>query len=111
VDKNGTLNVYWAQNAGNWEGPVLIGPANHALKFAPLAASQQFGAPDQTDVFVVDNTGALTVFWTQGTGPWSAPVSISAAGVFPGNAHIAVSRQFGAPEDQGKCDVKKTFPH
>jgi hypothetical protein len=107
VDNNGTLNVYWAQGSGQWHGPVLVGPANHAPKHAPLAVSQQFGAPDQTDVFVVDNTGALTVFWVQGSDQWSAPVSISASGVFPGNAHIAVSQQFGAPEQTDVFAIDK----
>jgi hypothetical protein len=97
VDGNGTLNVFWVQSAGSWNGPVLVGPANHAPKHAPLAVSQQFGSSEQTDVFVVDNTGALTVFWIKATGPWSAPVSISKPGVFPAGAHIAVSEQFGAP--------------
>jgi hypothetical protein len=107
VDKNGTLNVYWVQSAGQWQGPVLVGPASHAPKHAPLAVSQQFGAPDQTDVFVVDNTGALTVFWIQATNPWSAPVAISKSGVFPAKAHIAVSRQFGAPDQTDVFAIDK----
>ena len=98
VDKNGTLNVFWVQAAGAWNGPVLIGPAGHALKHAPLAVSQQFGARDQTDVFVVDSTGALSVFWVEASGPWSKAVTISKSGLFPTNAHIAASQQFGLPD-------------
>jgi hypothetical protein len=39
-----------------------------------VAASRQFGSADQTDVFVVDNTYGLNVFWVDSAGKWKGPV-------------------------------------
>lgn len=96
VNTNGQLTVNWVVNAGPWTGPGGIGPANFAPAGCPLAACQQFGANNQTDVFVVGNNGQLSVFWVDNAGAWGGPVGIGAAGNAPAGAHIAVSRQFGA---------------
>jgi hypothetical protein len=55
VNKNGSLNVFWVVDAGDWFH-VPLGPAGVFPPGAPLAASQQFGL-GQTDVFVVDKNG------------------------------------------------------
>jgi hypothetical protein len=39
-----------------------------------LAATNQVGIPNQTDVFFVDNTGATQVMWVQGAGTWFGPL-------------------------------------
>ena len=41
-----------------------------------LAASNQFGLPNQTDVFVVALDGATKVSWAVGGGAWGGPLSI-----------------------------------
>jgi hypothetical protein len=95
VDNDGRLNVFWVEGAGAWNGPVPIGPAGFAPLGASLAVSQQFGCNNQTDVFVIDNAGALNVFWVQGAGAWNGPVQISAAGLgWPGGA-VAAMEQLG----------------
>jgi hypothetical protein len=96
VDKNGTLNVLWVVEAGAWSGPGAIGPAGIFSPGAPVAASQQFGAANQTDVFVVDKAGQLNVFWVNNAGAWSGPLGIGPAGIFPPGAPVAASQQFGA---------------
>jgi hypothetical protein len=69
---------------------------------APLAASQQFGAKDQTDVFLVDKNGQLNLFWAEGTGDWNGPKPIGPAGIVPSaktsskGAYVGTSQQFGA---------------
>jgi hypothetical protein len=99
VNKRGQLNVFWVQGVGNWsKEPALISPKDFAPAGAPLAASQRFGVPNQTDVFLVDKNGQLNVFSVSGTGSWSEPVKIGAKGIFPKGAHIAVSPQFGADQ-------------
>jgi hypothetical protein len=98
IDKNDQLNVFWVQGAGVWNGPVLVGPAGLAKSGAAIAASQQFGAPNQTDVFVVDKNGQLNVFWVQGAGAWSNPVKIGPTGNAPSGAALAVSQQFGTTD-------------
>jgi len=108
VDNNGELNVFSVVGAGNWSQGVKIGPANFAIPGAPVAASQQFGANNQTDVFLVDKTGTLYLFWIDDAGLWNGPKQIGPAGVAPSTsapsvssfstgAFIAVSAQFGAP--------------
>jgi hypothetical protein len=72
VDKNGTLNVAWVVEAGNWNGPAPIGPAGMMLPGATPSTCQQAGLT-QTDVFVVDKNGDVNVFWVVGGGNWNGP--------------------------------------
>jgi hypothetical protein len=79
VDNKGQLNVFWVNNAGAWGGPQGIGPTGFAPEGAAVAASQQFGAVNQTDVFVVDQAGQLNVFWVNNAGAWGGPQAIGPA--------------------------------
>jgi hypothetical protein len=97
VDRDGALNVMWVVEAGEWNGPVRISRPGLFPPGAPVAASNQFGIPDQTDVFAIDCQGALNVAWVNGAGDWNGPVRISAPHVFPPGANLAVSNQFGIP--------------
>ena len=94
VDKNGTLNVFWVDGGGAWNGPGHIGPAGAFPPGAPLAASQQLGLT-QTDVFIVDKSGTLNVFWVDGGGAWQGPGRLGSAGIYAPGAIIAASQQFG----------------
>ena len=97
VDKHGTLNMLSVLGAGSSSAPPkLIGPAKSFPVGAPLAASPRFGAPNQTDVFVVDNQGALNLFSDQGKGSWSAQPA--PAGTFPKRAYVAASQRFGVSD-------------
>jgi len=95
IDKNGQLNVFWANGNGAWQGPQKIGPSQILPAGGCLAASPQFGSPNQTDVFVVDNAGQLNVFSVVGEGQWQGPLKIGTTAEFPGGSPIAVSQQFG----------------
>lgn len=103
VDNDGQLIMFWVQGAGNWNGPVKIGPKNFAVPGAPVAASQQFGANQRTDVFLVDKNGTLHLFWTDGAGLWNGPKQLGPAGAAPSasvssaGAFVVASEQFGAP--------------
>jgi hypothetical protein len=94
VDNNGALNVAWVVEGGNWQGPVGISPGGVAPPGASVAASAQFGLT-QTDVFFIDNGGALNVSWAVEGGNWQGPVGISPGGVAPPGAPVAASAQFG----------------
>jgi hypothetical protein len=96
VDENEQLNVFWVEGAGAWSNPVKIGPTGNAPSGAALAVSQQFGATNQTDVFLVDKNGQLNVFWVQGTGAWNGPQKIGPAGIAASGAFVGATRQFGA---------------
>jgi len=108
VDKAGQLNVFWVNNAGAWGGPLGIGPAGFAPAGASVAASQQFGAVDQTDVFVVDKSGQLNVFWVNDAGAWGGPLGIGPAGFAPSGASVAASQQFGAVDQTDVFVVDKS---
>ncbi|MBG1252128.1 hypothetical protein [Burkholderia pseudomallei] len=97
VSDSGALNVAWVVSAERWNGPIPISAAGHFPASAPLATSNQFGIPNQTDVFVVDNKGALNVAWVVGAGSWNGPIPISPPGLFPPGAAVAASNQFGIP--------------
>jgi len=105
VNKNGELTVRWATGKNPWQGPASIG-ANLFPPSAPLAASIQFGAPQQTDVFGVTKNGKLAVAWVTGTNPWSGPAEIFDGGYEPG-APVAASRQFGIDNQTDLFAVNK----
>ena len=95
VDDNGALTVAWVVGSGRWADPVEISPPNMFPAGAAVAASNQFGIGNQTDVFAVNNNGALTVSWVVGGGHWAGPVEISPHNMFPAGAAVAASNQFG----------------
>jgi hypothetical protein len=103
VDKKGQLNVFSVQGAGSWsQQPVVVGPKDFAVSGAPLAASQQFGVKNQTDIFLVDKNGALNLFWAEGAGAWNGPKQIGPTGIAPAEkisskgTYIAASPLAGA---------------
>jgi len=91
-----------------------IGPARYpdesgapfAPNGAPIAVSPQFGVTNQTDVFIVDVTGALNVFWVEADGPWNGPLALSnpseAKLVTGPGSFMAATAQFGVA---GQTDV------
>ena len=80
VDEAGQLNVFWVDGAGAWQGPEKIGLTGFANPGSSVTASQQFGINNQTDVFLVDKTGQLNVFWVDSAGVWQGPEKIGPAG-------------------------------
>ncbi len=76
IDKNGLLNVCWVNGAGQWQGPesIRLRPPIAGVSGGFLAASQQFGAIQQTDVFLVDRQGQLNIFSVNAAQPWQGPL-------------------------------------
>jgi hypothetical protein len=103
VDNDGQLNLFWVQGAANWSEAVTIGAKDFAVPGAPIAVSQQFGAHSQTDVFVVDKSGTLNLFWIGVEGLWLGAKQIGQVGIAPSatdsskGAFVVASEQFGAP--------------
>jgi hypothetical protein len=65
------VETYWS----NLDSRCVIGPLDVIL--AKVAASQQFGLSNQTDVFVVDKNGQLNVCWVDSAQAWQGPVQIA----------------------------------
>jgi hypothetical protein len=99
VGNNGQLSVFWVENNGDWNGPVPISAANFASDGAPISVSQQFGAENQTNVALADNTGRLNIFFVENANPWAGPVQISPAVFAPPGAATALEQrcQYGSP--------------
>jgi hypothetical protein len=76
VDNTGSTRVSWVQGGGAWKGPLAITPAGNAPKGARLVASNQFGIPSQTDVFLVNFIGFAQVLWVEGAGAWHGPTQL-----------------------------------
>jgi hypothetical protein len=110
VDKGGTVRVFWVAGFGGapWLGPLGIGPTGLAPAGAPLSASNQFGLPNQTDLFVVDKSGTRRVVWVQGGGVWQGPLSISPLGLDAPGAPLTSSNQFGVPNQTDVWAIDKT---
>jgi hypothetical protein len=98
VGTNGQLYVMWADGDDSWNNPYPIGAAGVFPPGAAVAASPQYGVPDQTDVFAVGNADQLTVTWVGKDGQWKGPATIGATGVFPPGAAVAASPQYGVPD-------------
>jgi hypothetical protein len=95
IGSNGQLYVKWVTGAGNWSGPVGLGPEGIFPPGAGVAASPQYGVDNQTDVFAVGNNGQLYVAWVTGAGNWSGPVGLGPEGILPPGAGVAASPQYG----------------
>ena len=96
VGKTTTLGGFLVQRIwSNRTGACVIGPSGLTVPGAGIAASRQFGLSNQTDVFVVDQWGQLTVHWIEASGGWQGPQLIGTAGSFPPGAPVAASRRFG----------------
>jgi hypothetical protein len=126
VAADNSLRVAWVAASGAWQGPSQIGTnqVGTPLSFtanAHIAASQQFGYvdqagnPDQTDVFIVDSSGNLTVTWVTGEATWQS-AEITSGGLFPPGAPVAASQQFGLNqtdvflvEKSGQLDVVYSY--
>ena len=52
----------------------------------------------QLDVFVVDNTGQIIVFWAYENFAWGGPTKIGPAGFAAPGAALSTSQQFGIPQ-------------
>ena len=97
IDRGGLLVVFYVSGSGHWKSTTGFGPEGFARRNAALAACQQFGAVNQTDIFVVAQNGQLNVFWIAGsTGVVSGPLAIGPTGLANSGAALAVSQQFGA---------------
>src|SRR5207302_4393398 len=97
VAGNGAAEVFWVDGSGTFHGPLAISAPGVAPPGAHLATSQQFGVPNQTDVFVVDNNGATQVLWVDGGGRWGGPLAISGSSLAPPGAALTASAQVGVP--------------
>jgi outer membrane protein assembly factor BamB len=95
VAADGSVQVVWVTGGGIWAGPLRISPPGTAPPGAPVAASNQFGLPNQTDVFTVGSDGGARVSWVVGGGNWGGPQRITPTGAFPAGAGVAASNQFG----------------
>jgi len=102
VGSTGQLGMVSVQGSGNWSshppvGPIGFPPNENA--FAPagacLAASQIFGSPTFTGVFLVDNTGAVNGFYydSSSSDGWLGPTPISEPGFAPPGAQLAVAQR------------------
>ncbi len=98
VDSNGQLNVFSANGAGKWTGPLLLGPKDFAPSGADLAVSQHFGVFEQTDVLLVDNHGQVNVFSITGTSQWTEPQPIGPKDLAKPGAALSVSQHFGVSD-------------
>jgi hypothetical protein len=99
VNVEGQIVCYSLVNNGPWSGAAAVSQASTgflAPQGAFLAVSQQFGANNQTDVFVVDSTGALNMFSINGAGTdWAGPNPITGSNFAPPGAFVVASPQYG----------------
>jgi hypothetical protein len=111
VDTKGALHVFSVLGSGTWTEATMAGtPTLDLHSGTPVAVSQRFGSPNETDVFVVDKTGQIWMFSSVSGGAWSSPSPIGPAGLAPvpglspggKGAFVLASQQYGVT---GQTDV------
>jgi hypothetical protein len=76
VGNAGQLTVTWVGKDGQRKGPATIGATGVFPPGAAVAASAQYGVPDTTDVFAVNNNSEPTVTWVGPDGHWKGPANL-----------------------------------
>jgi hypothetical protein len=108
VDVSGTLNVFFrSSTTSSWKAQTISEP-RFTAPGAMLATSPQVledaTGPTRTNVFLIDNTGALSVFFVDRGGGWlNAPISPPNVAL-PGGA-VAASPRFPASGDAQWVDA------
>ena len=109
VANDGTLYVIYQYGSDPAWASARVSDFGIAAPGTPVAASQQFiPNVNQTDVFLVDSSGALNVFYVVDAERWSKPQVIAPAGSLPPGAKLAASQQFGSG-DAGSGDQTDVF--
>jgi len=102
VGSTGQLGMFYVEGSGRWKMHSPVGPTGfppNENAFAPpgacLAVSQLFGQANFTEVFLVDNTGALSRFFCDNGSPdgWQGPTAISKPGFAPPGAQLAAAQR------------------
>jgi hypothetical protein len=95
VSIEGQLVVFSVKAAGRWTQSAGYGAVDMAVPNASIAASKRFGTDNQTDVFLIAQSGQLQVFLASTSGV-TGPTPIGAKGFAQKGAPLAVARQLGA---------------
>ena len=77
VGNAGQLTVSWVGQDRVWHGPATIGATGVFPPGAAVAASAQYGLPDTTDVFAVNNNSEPTVTWVGQDRVWQGPANLT----------------------------------
>ena len=96
ISNQGQLMVASVNGTGMWNWPTPISPTTMFQPGGGVAASNQFGNANQTDVFAISNQGQLMVAWINEIGAppyWVGPAGIGPLGIFPPGAAVAASEE------------------
>jgi hypothetical protein len=95
VSIEGQLVVFSVKAAGRWTQSAGYGPVDMCVPHTSIVASKRFGTDNQTDVFLVGQSGQLQAFLASTSGV-TGPTPIGAKGFAQKGAPLAVARQLGA---------------
>jgi hypothetical protein len=73
IDRDGRLNVAWANRGRPWEGPLPIGSGG-LEPWSGVALAKQTG--DVLTAAAIGTDGRLQIAWVNGLGPWQGPVAV-----------------------------------
>ena len=94
VSVSGKLEVFSVSGAGHWQRSDGYGPVDMAHPATAIAASERFGAGNQTGVFLVAQNGQLQAFWIGPNGV-DGPIPTGSTKFAHPGAAITAARQFG----------------
>ncbi len=97
VSIEGQLVVFSVKGAGQWSQSAGYGPVDTAIPHTSIAVSKRFGTDNQTEVFLVAQSGQLQAFLASTSGV-SGPTAIGARGFAAKGAPLAAARQLGTAQ-------------
>jgi len=92
VDSAGRLSSMWVVGGGVWQGPAPAVPGLHPAKPGTQVVLAMQG-PNQWDAFLVNQDGAVQVYWVVGLEAWQGPVEIAGSGSTFDDGTLAVVQQ------------------
>jgi hypothetical protein len=95
VSIEGQLVVFSVKGTGRWTQSAGYGAVDTAVPDTSIAASKRIGTDNQTDVFLVAQSGQLQAFLASPSGV-TGPTPIGAKGFAQKGAPLAVAAQLGA---------------
>jgi hypothetical protein len=87
--------VFSVTGAGRWTQSAAYGAVDMAVPHTSIVASKRFGTDNQTDVFLIDQSGQLQVFLASPSGV-TGPTAIGPKNITAKGGPLAVARHLNA---------------
>jgi hypothetical protein len=95
ISIQGQLVIFSVKGSGRWTQSAAYGAVDMAVPHTAIAAAKRFGTDNQTDVFLIDQSGQLQAFVVSPSGV-TGPTSIGGKNFAARGGPVAAARQLNA---------------